>query len=183
MLNDLPSDASADLLTTEKSNGQPAPIPPTIIEDYINNRVEQYASWYDSKCGPLKNRYLSIKALAVIGGSLVPVLVNVNFTFLNIGFDLAKLLATLLSLMVVIFVSWESVFQYGKQWKNYRSTEQFLRQEAIYFKNKVGFYSGMEESHAFKIFVERVENAIAQENSVTLDTLTRDSNSGKQATA
>jgi hypothetical protein len=48
-------------------------------------------------------------------------------------------------------------------------------------QNKVGFYSEMEESHAFKIYVERIENAIAQENSVTLDTLTRDSNSGKQA--
>jgi hypothetical protein len=110
----------------------------------------------------------------------VPVLVNVDLPII-FGLDPAKLLATVLSLMVVIFVSAESVFQYGKQWKNYRSTEQFLRQETIYFKNKVGFYSEMEESHAFKIYVERIENAIAQENSVTLDTLTRDSNSGKQA--
>jgi hypothetical protein len=180
MLNELPPDTSADLIAPEKSNGQPAPFTQAIIDDYITNRVEQYAGWYDSKCSHLKNRYLNIKALAVIGGSLVPVLVNVDLPFI-FGLDPAKLLATILSLMVVIFVSAESVFQYGKQWKNYRSTEQFLRQETIYFKNKVGFYSEMEESHAFKIYVERIENAIAQENSVTLDTLTRDSNSGKQA--
>jgi hypothetical protein len=182
MENELPADSQVIPVIEEQTIEQASSIPQSIIDDYINNRVEQYANWYDSKCGPLKSRYLNIKALAVIGGSLVPVLVNVNFTFLNIGFDLAKVLATLLSLMVVIFVSWESVFQHGKQWKNYRSTEQFLRQEAVFFKNKVGFYSEMGEAHAFKIFVERIENAIAQENSVTLDTLTRDSNLGKQGT-
>lgn len=148
-------------------------------DDYITKRVEQYASWYDRKCGPLKQQHLRIKAVTVIGGSLVPVLVNANFDFLRLGFDLAKVGATLLSLLVVILVSWDSVFQYGKQWKNYRSTEQFLRQEAYLFKYRAGFYAEMDEAKAFKIFVERVEGAISQENSVTLDTLTREANAGR----
>lgn len=71
-------------------------------------------------------------------------------------------------------------FQYGKQWKNYRSTEQFLRQEAIYFKHRTGFYAKLDEANSFRIFVERVENAIAPENAVTLDTPTRESNVGRQ---
>jgi hypothetical protein len=89
MLNELPPDASADLITPEKSNGQPPQVPQTIIDDYIANRVEQYAGWYDSKCSHLKNRYLNIKALAVIGGSLVPVLVNVDLPII-FGLDPAN---------------------------------------------------------------------------------------------
>ena len=153
---------------------------PEFIDDYLTNRVEQYASWYDKKCGPLKQRYLYIKAVTVIGGALVPVLVNTNFDFITTRLDIAKVAATILSLTLVILVSWDSVFQYGKQWKNYRSTEQFLRQEAIYFKHRTGFYAKLDEMNAFRIFVERIENAIAQENAVTLDTLTRESNVGRQ---
>jgi hypothetical protein len=166
-------------------SARPAPaaaVIPQGAEDYVAKRVEQYAGWYDKKCGPLKQQHLRIKAVTVIGGALVPVLVNANFDFLRLGVDVAKVGATLLSLLVVILVSWDSVFQYGKQWKNYRSTEQFLRQEAYLFKYRAGFYAEMDEAKAFKIFVERVEGAIAQENSVTLDTLTREGNGGRPGT-
>lgn len=174
--------ASKDKPVDEATKGNPAVAAeiPSYIQEYIDNRVEQYASWYDRKSGPIKSRFLYIKAVTVIGGALVPVLVNSNFDFLNVGFDVAKMAATLLSLIVVVLVSWDSVFQYGKQWKNYRSTEQFLRQEVVLFKYRTNFYSGLDDSKAFQIFIERVENAIAQENAVTLDTLTRDSNVGRQ---
>jgi hypothetical protein len=137
------------------------------VQDYITNRVEQYAGWYDRKSSQLKNQYLRVKAVTVVGGALVPVLVNLGWAY-------ASLLATIVSLMVVILVSWDSVFQYGKQWRNYRSTEQFLRQELIYYQNGVSFYARLSPEDAFKTLVERVETAIAQENAVTLDTLTRD---------
>jgi len=150
-------------------------ITPEFIDDYIKNRVDQYAGWYDKKCGPVKQRHLYIKAISVIGGAVVPVLVNLTWEF-------APMAATFVSLLVVILVSWDSVYQYGKQWKNYRSTEQFLRQETIFFQHRVGFYSDMDDNRAFRIYVERVETAIAQENAVTLDTLTRESNTGKAGT-
>ena len=44
-----------------------------------------------------------------------------------------------------------NVFQYGKQWKNYRSTEQFLRQETILFKHHVGFYAEFDNDRAFRM--------------------------------
>lgn len=149
-------------------------VDPQLVEEYMMQRVEQYAGWYDKKSAPIKTRFLYIRALIVIGGALVPVLVNVTWRY-------ASAAATVVSLMVVILVSWDSVFQYGKQWKNYRSTEQFLRQEAVLYKHRAGFYSALDDARAFRIFVERVENAIAQENAVTLDTLTRESHAGQSA--
>jgi hypothetical protein len=143
------------------------PQPPDKVQDYITNRVEQYAGWYDKKSSALKNQFLRVRAVTVVGGALVPVLVNMGWTYASVA-------ATIVSLLVVILVSWDSVFQYGKQWRNYRSTEQFLRQELIYFQNRVSFYAKLDDEEAFKTLVERVETAIAQENAVTLDTLTRD---------
>jgi|SRR3990172_1522039 len=150
------------------------PQPTSKEQEYISNRIEQYAGWYDRKSSKLKNQYLRVKAITVVGGALVPVLVNM-------GWQYASIVATIVSLMVVILVSWDSVFQYGKQWRNYRSTEQFLREELIYYQNRVSFYAQLDDVAAFKTLVERVETAIAQENAVTLDTLTRDLEKSKGA--
>jgi hypothetical protein len=167
---------TAESIATAQTPTEAAPpqVEASLVDKYIQERVEQYAGWYDRKAGPLKTRYLYLRALIVIGGALVPVLVNINAIY-------AAPAATIVSLMVVILVSWDTVFQYGKQWKNYRSTEQFLRQEAVLFQYRVGFYAPLDDERAFQIFVERVENAIAQENAVTLDTLTRESQGGQPA--
>jgi hypothetical protein len=172
MSNEAPSDNFTDQMAKPSDEAASPSTTPDMVEEYVCSRVEQYANWYDKKCGPVKQRYLYIKAITVVGGAIVPVLVNVTWPF-------ATLAATFVSLLVVILVSWDSVFQYGKQWKNYRSTEQFLRQETVLFKHHVGFYAEFDDVKAFRMYIQRIENAIAQENSVTLDTLTRESNAGK----
>jgi hypothetical protein len=57
------------------------------------------------------------------------------------------------------------------QWKNYRSTEQFLGHEQFEFLARVGKYENLEEDKAFKLFVERIENAISSENAATLNVM------------
>jgi Protein of unknown function (DUF4231) len=102
---------------------------------------------------------------SVVGGALVPVLVNVDAPYV-------KILTTGLSLMVVVLVSLESVFHHREQWKNYRSTEQLLGHERMYFEAKIGPYEGMDDQSAFRLLVERVESAIASENAATLNVMT-----------
>jgi len=132
---------------------------------YIEERVKQYQSWYNGKSVGCKSKYLKMRALSVVGGATVPVLVNLNFQYVNI-------FATIISLMVVIFVSLESVFHYREQWKNYRSTEQYLGHEQIRFLTKIGVYKELDDKDAFLLFVERVESAISNENSATLNIMT-----------
>lgn len=134
---------------------------------YIEERVKQYQSWYDNKSTKCKSLYLRMRAFSLIGGAVVPVLVN-----FNLESSFIKYSATIISLGVVILVSLESVFHYREQWKNYRSTEQYLGHEQIRFQTKVGPYKGLEDREAFILFVERVESAIAAENSATLNTMT-----------
>jgi hypothetical protein len=81
-------------------------------EQYIAERVEQYQGWYDKKAVANKSLYLRMRAFSVVGGGLVPVLVNIPSTPLfgiSLG-PLIKALVTVISLLVVIVVSLESVF-------------------------------------------------------------------------
>jgi hypothetical protein len=143
----------------------PRPLSGIGPEEYIQERMFQYRKWYDNKAVKAKFRFQSMRALSVVGAAIVPVLVNLNFQF-------QELLTTLISLLVVVLVSLESVFHYGDQWKNYRSTEQFIAQEYFYFTTGDGSYRGMKADQAFLHLVERIEGAIASENSSTLNVLT-----------
>src|SRR5581483_5860891 len=74
--------------------------------------------------------------------------------------------------LVVMIVSLEGVLHYREQWKNYRSTEQYLGHEIVYFQNRAGAYRGIDDGEAFLLLVDRVESAIAAENASTLNTMT-----------
>lgn len=141
-------------------------------DSYITDRLEQYQSWYDKKAVSSKARYQKMRAFSVVGGGLVPVLINVPWTGTLAGIPIIQVVVTVISLLVVIVVSLESVFHYREQWKNYRSTEQFLGHEKFLFNTRVGRYEGLNDAEAFKLLVQRVEESIAAENAATLNVMT-----------
>jgi hypothetical protein len=139
-------------------------------EQYIESRVKQYQSWYDRKAVVCKRRYLTFRAFTVVAGGIVPVLVNVESNIDKLlPYPLMRATITIISLFVVITVSLESVFHYREQWKNYRSTEQFLGHEQFMYQTRVGPYKSLEGEDAFVLFVERIEGAISAENAATLN--------------
>ncbi|MFE9632937.1 DUF4231 domain-containing protein [Streptomyces sp. NPDC006463] len=132
---------------------------------YLEARLSQYQKWYDRKAVRMKAMHLRMRTVSVVGGALVPVLVNIDLPF-------ARITATVLSLVVVGSVSLESVYRYREMWKNYRSTEQLLSHERVYFETGVGPYAGLSDTESFTRLVSRVEKAIANENSATLNVMT-----------
>lgn len=148
------------------------PDPQLTPDRYIAERLEQYQSWYDKKSVEAKQRYLRMRAFSVVGGGLVPVLVNIPWQGKLLEIPIIQAVVTVISLLVVIAVSLESVFHYREQWKNYRSTEQFLGHEKFLFMTRVSQYSDLQHDEAFRLFVERVEEAIAAENMATLNVMT-----------
>jgi hypothetical protein len=161
---DDPADASAAAARNDRSTQMDIALamgPAT----YIEQRLEQYQGWYDRKAVAVKARYMRMRSTSVVAGAVVPVLVNVDFAYVRV-------IATGMSVLVVVLVSLESVYHFREQWKNYRSTEQFIGHEKIYFATRTGTYFGTEDSQAFRLLVERVESAIAAENASTLNTMT-----------
>ncbi len=136
-------------------------------EEYIEERLNQFRAWYDVKATRAKKIYQRMRTLTVAGGAAVPVLINLEVE----GFDF-NIITTLISLLVVVLVSLESVFHFREQWKNYRATEQLLAKEYFNYVTAEGYYRNKEENGAFLDFVDRVENAIASENASTLNVMT-----------
>lgn len=134
-------------------------------EEYVDERLNPEISYYNKSATRSKQRYLQMRAITVVGGALVPVLVNINVPYLNI-------LTTAISLVVVLFVSLETVYRYREQWTNYRTAEQNLRNEYFIFTSQAGPYSGLDEAAAFAIFVNRIEQAIEAESTSTLRVMT-----------
>lgn len=134
-------------------------------EEYIKERLNPEMSYYNKSAGKAKNRYLQMRAITVVGGALVPVLVNVEVQYINI-------LTTAISLIVVLFVSLETVYKYREQWTNYRSAEQNLRNEYFLFTSQSGTYVYLDEAEAFTLFVDRVEDILEAESASTLRVMT-----------
>jgi hypothetical protein len=62
--------------------------------------------------------------------------------------ELKLLISTECSFERVISVSLESVLHYREQWKNYRSTEQFIGHEVMAYRTAVGQYRNLDAERA-----------------------------------
>jgi hypothetical protein len=121
-----------------------------------------------------------MRAATVIGGALVPVLVNLNFAPVSLNvirfavtLNPIKVLSTMISLMVVLFVSLESVYHFKEQWRNYRSTAELMKKEYYLFATGQGRYASSKSAEeAYRLFVEQIETAIDVENASTLQVMT-----------
>jgi len=67
--------------------------------------------------------------------------------------------ATIISLAVVILVSLESVYHFGDQWRNYRTTEQFLMREKVLFRTGDGPYRGLKKEASIFAFGRTLRGA------------------------
>lgn len=151
----------------EREAGLPltASAEPITADRYISERLGQFQDWYNASSKKAKAMHLRMRTVAVVGGVLVPVLVNSDWAYNRIA-------TTVVSLIVAFAVSLESVYHYREQWKNYRSTEQLLGHERVYYQTRTGIYTDLEADEAFRRLVERVEDLIATENAATLNVMT-----------
>jgi hypothetical protein len=152
------------------------------IDQYIKDRLDQYRSWYDSKAVNAKKKYLRSRVWSAISAVLVPIITNISLPDLTLSngliIDISKVLATIFSTIVALLIALEGVLHYREQWKNYRTTEQYLTAQKNIFLNNVGDYAILSKEDAFKLLVDRVEQAITEENAVTLNVLTKIDNKG-----
>jgi hypothetical protein len=134
--------------------------------EYIEKRIIQYQGWYDKKAVSAKKYYMYMKTIVVVGGIIIPFILNSPIPYKDI-------IASFISLVVTGLIALENVYHCREQWKNYRSTEQFLGKEQVLFLTGEGNYKNLESAQlAFIYLVERCEGAIEAENASTLNIMT-----------
>jgi hypothetical protein len=132
-------------------------------ETYLRDRVEQYRGWYDAKARRCKMWHLTFRITSLVFSFLVTL-------FLLAPFPSRWVVAGLAG-SVFVSMGLDVILRLEDQWENYRYTEQYLDREKFLFISKAGIYRNCDELKAFGLFVERIEWAIAAENSTTLSTL------------
>jgi hypothetical protein len=145
------------------------------IDRYLVDRIDQFAGWYDKKAVKLKASFLRARVCTAIGAVLIPVLSTLRFPLAAFGttVDLPRLAVSLVGVMVALLIALEGVLHHREQWKNYRTTEQYIRAQRHLFENRVGDYADGTLDEAFKKLVWNIESAIKNENEVTLNVLSR----------
>ena len=141
-------------------------------EEYIRTRVDYKTEVYRKKGKKYRYWYLATATTSAVAAALVPVLINIGQL---------TLYPTLLSLLVSVLVSAEGIFHWREHWKSYDLIKSYLRQEACLYQAKAGPYFALSDSDAFRMLVERVEDAIAKERAQTIEMRTSVNRIGDQS--
>lgn len=144
-------------------------------QSYIQERIEQYYSWYDAKAVKSKSSYQRGRLISATSAVLIPVVTNIELpiSIAEKNLDLSNIVVSILGVTVALLVALEGVYHHREQWLNSRSTAEYLKTQRVLFEHRAGDYEGLDEEKAFTQLVNRVEKAIAEENAVTLNVLTR----------
>lgn len=132
-------------------------------EHYLAERVDQYRSWYDRKARRCKLYHLGLRVAALV--------LSFTSSLFLVAPDIPRLVPAVLVTSVFVALGLDIVLRLEAQWENYRYTEQYLDRERYLFLARAGRYSRGPDDAAFRLLVERVEWAIAAENSTTMSTL------------
>ncbi len=137
--------------------------------------MNQYLDWYDRKAVRMKRLYIRERIVAATGAVLVPVISTLSWplTVLDHTIDFARVAAAVISLGVALAIALEGVLHHREQWTNYRTTEQYIRAQKWLYETRVGEYAGLSDDEAFRRLVLNIEQAIKNENEVTLNVLAR----------
>jgi len=156
---------------------------PTILDgkNYLNNRLISQREWYDKKASYHKQRFMYYQKVVIILGAIIPIVVVIGnlsvFKQFN-GAEWAGLLSAIISAVIAIAAGVDKLTQPQTQWYNFRAVEEILKKEEWFFQYKCGPFTGLSESQATILLVERVENMISAD--MARFTASRDKKEGEK---
>jgi len=126
---------------------------------YIENRLIDQFNWYDRKSVLNQRRFKCLKTIEYIITGLI-----VFFSTLSASWSFARYITILLSIILAIISSLQSLNKYQENWLEYRTTAETLKHELFLYLSHAGPYKGLSNEEAFQKLVERVESLISEEN-------------------
>lgn len=132
-------------------------------QEYIKTRLDDQIAWYDAKSQLNKRRFTALRTAELVVAASVPFVVGlIGEPYLGP----LKVLAQVLSLLVVIIAGLLSLYRFQELWFEYRSTAESLKHEKLLYITKVKPYDA---DQPFPLLVQRVETHISREHSVWLE--------------
>ncbi len=126
--------------------------------DYLTRRVDDQIAWYSEKGSWNQRWYKRLRAVEIVCAAAIPLLVG----FVADQTLSLKVTVGLLGFVVAIITGIVTLYRFQENWVQYRATAESLKHEKFLFLTRVGPYAVAEP---FPLFVQRIEQLIAQENS------------------
>lgn len=120
------------------------------VEIYIKERVDNQIDWYSKKSTFNKQWFITFSILTIVCSALVPLVVNYS-----------QLIASILSVIVIISTSVNVFMKYNEKWINYRQTSEGLKkQKMLFMSNSIPYNC----DNSLQLLVESIEAIISNEN-------------------
>ena len=124
-------------------------------EQYLKDRVDNQLAWYSKKSTSNKNWHFRLQLVTLIAAALVPV---ISLSSSEFG---VRILVAIVGSVAAIAAGVVALYQFRDLWVDYRATAERLKFEKYLFITGSAPYGN---SDCFSLFVNRVENAILEEN-------------------
>lgn len=129
------------------------------IDAYLKNRVDDQMDWFDKKSSWNQRRYKIIKVTEIILAVVIPFLAGLSSS----GESWIPITIGVLGVIIAACEGLQGLYHFNEKWIQYRTTREALLQQKMLFVTSSADYNGKREE-SFRIFVERVENILSQEN-------------------
>lgn len=127
------------------------------IETYIQERLDDQISWYDTKSIRSQKFYKRLKGVVITLSASIPLFVGFIADF-NKHWEYV---VSAIGVIIVVIEGWLGLAKYHENWIEYRSICETLRHEKYMYLTRTGIY---DTENPFNVLVERVESIISNEN-------------------
>jgi hypothetical protein len=146
--------------TSSPSWRQPIEARKQRAEYYFNFVLDNQQRWYSDKAGGQKFRYLFFAIIVIVLGALISILqiYSDQYQFL------VSRATAILGATVSVLRSIDTLLRPQETWQAYRKASEGLKKEyRLYLNNADAYAKADSEDAAYRLFVERVEMVIAEE--------------------
>ncbi len=126
-------------------------------QEYLEKRVEEQITWYEKKSISNQDCHKYLRIMEIACAALIPFISGFNELIPN-----SSALVGLLGIMIAVSAGISSLNRYQENWISYRGTGETLKREKYRFLTKTSPYH---TASAFEIFVQKIEDILANENS------------------
>lgn len=120
---------------------------------YLAERWQSQRDYYSRKSARNKQLYQGFQIFVALSAVAVPVLLAIP--------EMPKIIPAIMSGLVAAATAIENVYHFGDNWRTFRQTLEALKRERALYDAEAGPYGNSKT--AFRRFVERSENIIAEE--------------------
>ncbi len=162
---------------------------PDLYKQSMKARWLDQMLWTDKKATQSQKRYFALRLTTVIGGVIIPALVAFN----NFGLEepqagrqnyfrtIFPIALFGLTQVVAISTAIEEFFQYGLQWRQYRTTAESLKSEGWqYFQLSGAYRKAGSHLMAYPAFSTRVEHIIRRDVQTYLSEIAKEQNKDEE---